>query len=117
MNPVQHDQCFGRRLARTGAASLVITRSTDRVPTPNERALFWRWRSGNPGLGNVVFRRNPVPDCPQPESPFKPIEYIGRTAAADAARSAPPGAAFPPPAASARGPSAADNPIQPEEAA
>lgn len=90
MNVVERDKCFGRRLARMGAARLVITRASDRVPTPNERALFWRWRSGNPGLGNVVFLR--------PRN---------APAAADAAN--------PPAAAPARGTSAAGNPIHPED--
>lgn len=114
MKSVLRDQCFGRRLARTGAAHMVITRDASRVPTPAERVMFWRWRSGNPELGNVVFLRQPVPGCPQPETAFKPIEYVVQSpgAAVDAARSGQ--AAVPPDAAPARVSTAGD-PIQPEE--
>lgn len=68
MNAIERDQCFGRRLARNGAARLVITRESARVPTLEERVMHWRWRANQPGFG-----RNVIPDCPQPDSPWRQV--------------------------------------------
>lgn len=66
MNAIQRDQCYGRRLSRTGVNP--VTRSTH-VPDASDRVLDWRCRARVPGFGSRAFGRSPVEGCPHPDSP------------------------------------------------
>lgn len=85
MNAIEQDRCFARRLARAGNLTAIgiarVGRSLEAArPLSNaERVTRWRKRSGNPGFASCYVNpyqrrsRPPVADCPQPESPYKPI--------------------------------------------
>ena len=78
MNAVMRDKCFARRMVRAGcveAVGIVRARRMDstRVPTNAERVSAWRKRSHAPGFGGYYVRpwkakREPIADCPQPDS-------------------------------------------------
>ena len=55
IHSVRRDQCFGRRLARAGAAPLVLSEAKRPPPTNAERVLSWRLRAKEPGMGNRYF--------------------------------------------------------------